>query len=69
MSSTAVLGDAEMQELEQLRRQNVGGKCGNAGAGGVLLIVREHPREAFIVLTLLVGAFMYFHFQNLSIDD
>lgn len=57
VSSTAMLGDEEMRELEQMRAQQ------QQSFSLVTLLwnlVKNHPREGFIVFTLLLGSYLYF---------
>jgi len=62
VSSTAVLGDEEMQELAQLRIKQQ--QHPYSSVRGLLCLLchlpRQHPREAFIVFTLLLACYVYF---------
>jgi hypothetical protein len=65
VSSTAMLGDAEMLELAQFRQQST--KCGSLRV--TIEILQRHPRELFIIFTLLLGSFAYFYSSNRSLED
>jgi len=57
VSSTAMMGDEEMRELEMMRAQ----QQQSFSLSSVLCnLVRDHPREGFIVLTFLLGSYVYF---------
>lgn len=62
VSSAAVLGEDEMQELAQLRRQQQHRSFGPAST--LCHAARQHPREAFVGFTLLLAAFVYFRSQG-----
>ena len=55
VSSTAMLGDEEMRELTQLRSQQQSFSMTSL----LWNVVRDHPRESFIVFTLLLGSYVY----------
>ena len=64
VSSTAMLDDQEMRELAQLRAATVAAQQQSSLRWSSLLwnVVRDHPRESFIVLTLLLGSYVYFRY-------
>ena len=57
VSSTAMLGDEEMRELAQLRASQ---QQSFSLSSLLWNVVRDYPRESFIVFTLLLGSFVYF---------
>ena len=65
VGSSSVLGEDEIRALAQLKessaRQGMGTAC--------LDKVRRHPREAFIVFTLLLGWVVYFSTKNISLEN
>jgi hypothetical protein len=65
VGSSSVLGEDEIRALAQLKessaRQGMGTAC--------LDKVRRHPREAFIVFTLLLGWAVYFYTKNISLEN
>lgn len=65
VSSSAMFGDAEMRELAQFR-QPQSTKCGSLQLA--YMILQQHPRECFVVFTLLLGSFAYFYSRNPSLD-
>jgi hypothetical protein len=65
VGSSSVLGEDEIRALAQLKessaRQGMGTAC--------LDKVRRHPRESFIVFTLLLGWVVYFYTKNISLEN
>jgi hypothetical protein len=65
-TSTNILDDEEMEELVRLRQQS----SDTSPTAIIFALIRQHPREAFVVFTLLFGILMYFlKGRNLSVDD
>jgi hypothetical protein len=60
VSSTAMLGESELQQLEQLRSLERQSAQGPIRQLYDRLLV-QHRREMFIVLTLVLCAYVYFH--------
>jgi hypothetical protein len=67
-SSGAVLNQDEMQELAQLKQQQQQ-QNHRSMLGMWNFLIQEHPRESFIVFTLLLAAFAYFHSRRETVED
>jgi hypothetical protein len=65
VGSSSVLGEDEIRALAQMKesstRQDMVTAC--------LDKVRRHPRESFIVFTLLLGWLVYFYSRKISLED
>ena len=65
VASDAMLGQDELEELAQLKQAER-----TPGITRLLWrLVWEHPRESFILFTLLLGAFSYFYSRREVVED
>jgi hypothetical protein len=84
-SSNIMLNDAEMQALAQFKNNNQSNNNSTLDSssspplsgGGIVgritkqiyQVIQNHPRESFIVLTMILGAGAYFYSQGVSAED
>jgi hypothetical protein len=66
VTATAMLGSDEMNELAQLKQKSA---TNPSVPTLVWFLIKEHPRESFIVFTLLLGAFAYFRTRGDALED
>jgi len=65
-SSAAVLADDELRQLQELQSSS---RSSTSIAGKLLALSREHPREAFIVLTLVLCVVAYFYSRGAYVEE
>lgn len=67
VTSTAMLDDADMQELAQLQQRQQ--QQQSTLIEKIWMFYQAHPRECFIGFTLLLGAMAYFHSRRETVED
>jgi len=67
--SSAVLADDELRQLQELKQSSQLATTQTNLICRLFGLIRQHPREAFIVLTLILGILAYLYSQAMSTED
>jgi len=66
VAASSMLADEDLQQLQAMKASS---EELTTGRERLCVVVRQHPRESFVVLTLVLGIWVYFFTQASAEED